>query len=145
LRDASVFHIAKKLLLRMPTRPVRLIDRHSILMYNLADLNKRTIPEQPVDVPAPITSSEGNPWAYAVSFAVGAGVVFLLFFWRERSLRSRMQAEYERRPPSAVPPRRARRGKRGSGKDESGRGTSAPSPRTSKANEPVAMFCYQFG
>lgn len=101
--------------------------------------------EQPVDVPAPTASGEGNLWKYAIYVALGAGVVFLLFFWRETSLRSRMRAEYQRRPPSAASPRRTRRGKRGAGKSKSGRGTSTPSPRTAGTDEQVAMFCYQCG
>ncbi|MCP4541278.1 MAG: zinc ribbon domain-containing protein [Chloroflexi bacterium] len=101
--------------------------------------------EQPVNVPAPTTSNEKNPWTYAIYAAVGAGVVFLLFLWREANLRSKMQAEYQKRPPSAAPPKRTRRGKRRSGKIESGRGTSAHPPHTSGADEPVAMFCYQCG
>ncbi len=99
-------------------------------------------PALPVDQPAPTASGEENPWTYAMYGAIGAGVVFLLFWWRETTLRSRMQAEYQKRPPSAPPSRRTRRGKRGSGKREP---STPPPPRPSRADEPAAMFCYQCG
>jgi hypothetical protein len=101
-------------------------------------------PEQPVDVSVPTASSEENPWTYAMYVALGAGVVFLLFLWREASLRSRMQAEYQTRPSSSASTRRTRRGKRGS-KRKPGRGTGVPSPRTAGTDEEIAMFCYQCG
>ena len=109
-------------------------------------------PAQPGGAPAPATRSESSTLYYVLSALAGAGVMFLIFFWREKSLRSRAQARAPRRPstrattgpPSQRTLKRARRGKRGSGQGGSGPAKSTP-PARAATTEQISLFCYQCG
>jgi len=100
--------------------------------------------EQPVDVSSPAAQGETNTLYYGLYALAGAGVMFLLFFWREMSLRSRLQAESQARPSPGGTHPRARRGKRGSGKGKSGPVKSALAPRAALAEQGV-LFCHHCG